>query len=1086
MLKLGQVQLSTSSIPWNVVSYEDNNFNERMDIIHDIELYKKIDTSNCEASYIKGVVEKVYGDISIITTINRIKQEATFLRVPENKEMGIVDGKFTITISKEDAGINCRYKIKMVGGLKVYEYYETSEGFVEYDTITQQSYHSSDRPINYELYETINSIGQRVVHGDTVKVNNAEFYSYDELLRRFPQVAHVLKEDYVVVESYEEAVERLEYWINSKEQLKSIDIESRSTDWHPVSTNRITGVFLGCGEKWSTYFPFRQDNFEYNLPIKFLRRIFDAVNNQPKYPNTIILAHNAKFEIEGFYQEFREFLRIDVCTYVLSVLVNPIIKKGSHTLKKLTSKVDGKFYLELSDIFIGPIQFNVLPKEIVKLYGCPDATSPAKIYKYLMSKLPKDEMFVKRLEMGLLHVKAMNEFYGIRMDQDRLYELIQDEEYKVQLLGDTFRKLHKTSRNINSSDVLSEILYSKLKCKVEVRTDKGAPATSKYAIDRIVKTGAQPVDPDKPLPADILDRKGKVLIEGTKLAANKYPSLIIYQQYKLCCKELGALNRLKNKSADGRFLFYINQVGAGSNRQTSDAHQFSDTMKSCALADSPYHGLVSNDWKQVELRILAGAAGQKDLIELEKDMGVDIHRAILSIIQKRPMWTISEEDRKAGKSVNFGVVYMMTAYGLARRDFGPAYTKEQLRLEMQKITDFFNGLPMVKKYLKDNEEYLKKHGYIKTLFKYYRYFPELLDPTTDPKLIQTLIRSGNNTPIQGTGAQMLKIAETKVWEYIKSKGWHLEKDYGNGVKLPRVRMILPIHDEILLSYDEEIPKEEICKMFKECMELDIKDMPPFYAAPAFIDNWYQGKDAAYEVDLEFRDKVVEEYEKGNYLLTGKDYFKTLANYREGVLREYMSKLVREYKTPDEVAKHVTDDNLTHTLIETLPKDERKKLSHTERIFEATKRFMAAMERDTEEIKEEIQMFKEELEDTTQYMDIGEWTATYSYVDENGELIEEVVGEVEDTTTLTAEEEFDLFDYEATETPRVFYALSECVVDLTGLDKEKAEEVNKGIQQLANADAYYPVVYLIGEQTLQTPFKVPYIEDEIVSLFETGG
>ena len=465
----------------------------------------------------------------------------------------------------------------------------------------------------------------------------------------------MLKEDYVVVESYEDAVERLEYWINSKEQLKSIDIESRSTDWHPVSTNRITGVFLGCGEKWSTYFPFRQDNFEYNLPIKFLRRIFDAVNNQPKYPNTIILAHNAKFEIEGFYQEFREFLRIDVCTYVLSVLVNPIIKKGSHTLKKLTSKVDGKFYLELSDIFIGPIQFNVLPKEIVKLYGCPDATSPAKIYKYLMSKLPKDEMFVKRLEMGLLHVKAMNEFYGIRMDQDRLYELIQDEEYKVQLLGDTFRKLHKTSRNINSSDVLSEILYNKLKCKVEVRTAKGAPATSKYAIDRNVKTGA--------------------------------------------------LNRLKNKSADGRFLFYINQVGAGSNRQTSDAHQFSDTMKSCALADSPYHGLVSNDWKQVELRILAGAAGQKDLIELEKDMGVDIHRAILSIIQKRPMWTISEEDRKAGKSVNFGVVYMMTAYGLARRDFGPAYTKEQLRLEMQKITDFFNGLPMVKKYLKDNEEY---------------------------------------------------------------------------------------------------------------------------------------------------------------------------------------------------------------------------------------------------------------------------------------------------------------------------------------------------------------------------------------------
>ena len=1083
MLKIGTVSLTSQNSEYSIIWYSDKSKNERIDVIEDIANYNGIDTSNCVSSLVVGRDTRQFGDGIITATISRIKQTASFLRVAEKRDVKMEAGKFIMEISKEQPDIDVYYKIRLVNGETELEYYRTEEGCIEITNFSNNSYTESDRPINWEEYVSLNTISI-----DGIKRKNkgeqAEFYSYDELLRKYPQISHVLDEsnDYVVIESYEEAMERLNIWINSKEQLKSFDIESFSTDWGPYSENRITGVFLGFGEKWSTYFPFRQQNFEYNLPLEFLRKIFDSINNQPAFPEVILLAHNSKFEIQGFYQEYREYVRCDIDTYLLAVLVDPLIKKGTHTLKALTAKVDHNFYLTLEQIFIGPVKFNALPPDIVKIYGCPDATSPAKIYPYLMERLPRDENFVMMLEMKLPVIKSMNEFYGIRMDQERLNTLIEEEEYKIEVLSSLFKKMHRTSRNINSNSVLSDILYNKLRCKVEVRTDKGAPATSQSAIDRIIKTGAIANTQGITIPSDILDKNGKPIIECKKLAYNKYPSLVIYQTYKKCCKELGALKRLRDKSDHGYFKFYINQVGAGSNRQTSDAHQFSDTMKSCAISDSEHHRLVSCDWKQVELRVLAGMAGQEDLIELERDPKVDIHRAILSIIQGKPIHLISEEDRQDGKSVNFGVVYGMTEYGLAARDYGPTYTREHLQIERKKITDFFNGLPNVKMLLKKNEDFMLKNGYIKTAFKYYRYFPELLDPTCDPKLIKKMLKAGGNTPIQGTAAQMLKISESKVWDYMRAKGWDKEKDYG-GIRLPIARMILPIHDEIIFSYDEEeILMEEVIAMFKECMELDINGMPPFFAAPAFIDNWYDGKNSVFEVDIPFRDEVVEEYNKGNLLLTGKDYVQTLTDYRNNDIKIYMDNLISKYKDIDTVAAHVTDGALTHVLIETLIPDkrERGKLTHDERIKEAVKRYFERLKSDG--TLDAVRVAPKEKDDVTGYMDIDEWSNSYTRIDANGDLIvEEMEGDYEDKTEV----DDDILPIEDRDTERssVLFLLNECLIDITGMDMETdAEYVHQEIQKLSNPNGYYTVVYVNGYKTISTDIKVDYCIKEVEALF----
>lgn len=1072
--KQGALQIGDNV--YGIFYYEDNHGTIAYDITDGSRnTYTRINTHDSIASYIDKRKIYIKGKKSLIDTAMKIISDAIHsIGISETrteKENGII----SLVVEKKNPELGIEMKTTTIGLVKNSEFYKTNDGMILFGTIDVSNKQDYSLPINIIDYTT-----PEFTKGIVVKNKTSGHYSYQELLRMYPQVSHVLKEDYGVCQSLEEAEEKLKQWIESDEPLKSYDIESRGTEWGVNSENGITGVFLGVGEHWSWYFPVDQDNFEFNLPKKeWLTKICDAIDNQPPMPKVTLLAHNVKFELEGFYHELRRMPRFDIDTYLLAVLADPMIKKGTHTLKALTSKCDGRFYLTLEQIFIGAVQFNVLPPEIVKLYGCPDATSPAKIYKMLMKKIPKDESYVISLEMRLPPIKAMNEYYGLPIDMERLDTLLNnvtEDEENLKLL---FQKAHKTSENINSYPVLRDILYNKLQAPVKVFTNKGLPSTSKDAIDYIVSHAYLPNDQiDSEIKvADIKSADGHTILKGDDLKSNKYPSLLIYQKYKLLGKERGALERIKSHSRKNRFMFYINQSGAGSNRQTSDAHQFNDTMKSCVVADSPHHGLVSCDWKQVELRVLAWLAGQQDLIKLESDPDVDIHRAILSIIQGKPMYMISEEDRKKGKSVNFGVVYMMTEYGLAARDFGPGYTKENLIEERKKITDFFNGLPYIKNFLSANENFLRTNGYIKTAFHYYRYFPQLLDPTLSEKKKTSIVRSGNNTPVQGTAAQMLKIVECNVWDYICKKGWDKPKNY-DGEMLPMVRMMLPIHDEILLSYDKSIPKEEIITMFKECMELDIKDAPPFFAAPAFINNWYDGKDAAYEVDIPFRDMVVENYRKGILTFNEDNYLDVLNNYRNNELASYMNNLFAKYNTPEEVAKHVTHDSLTHTLIETLlPKGERKKLTHEQRILEACKRYKEnnKITTSTEKVidAEAVEWSEED----------SEWLEHYVQVTSEGDLVDEYSEDESEEGSLDYNE--DINDLGSTEVVNsaILYVLDSVIISLDDLNVEQMKSLNDEICKLHSDENYYKLVYVGNGKTHITDIKLGYIQNVLEDLYE---
>lgn len=1093
MQKFGRVIFQSTKATYNFVWYENSLDFERLDVIEDFSNYNTIDTSSCVAAYYRKNKEMFYGNEDIVKSILKTRHSASLFKAKQEQTVEIKDGAVFITQVKEDTNIGMKYKLVTKNGLIDYEYYETPEAIVEILEVDKNK-GSDIPPINLSDYYTFN------VAGDVVESagGDAEYYSLDYLRAKYP-IAHIDDNDFVVVESIEEARERLERFRNAPTKIKAVDLETTGTETGMYGPDVITGIVLSYDEDESTYYPFRQDKCDFNLPLQFMADILDAINNQPD--DVVIVAHNGKFEIQGVWKEEpcylkyspypgkydpqylenaikNTFLRIDRDSFILSTLINPKMGKGLHSLKSLVFRITGLFYLELDDIFKGEIRFNALPPEIIRVYACPDTPNTIKVYKYLMTKIPKDEIPLFELECKLVYVKACNEFYGMRTNKQLLVESIENEEYKVKTLGDYFRRAHKTSKNINSNDVRRDIFYNRLRCPVEVRTTTGQPSTSAIALQRIVDLGTlREYNKDK-IPPPILDLNKKVIVKGEELASNRYPSLVVLNKYSKSMKELGALRRIQRKSLRDRVMFGINQTGAGSGRQTSDAHQYSDTMKSLICADSEDHYMWSADFKQIELRVLAYLAQQKNLIELESNQDIDIHRAILSIITGKEIWSITAKERKKGKSVNFGVVYMMSEFGLAKKEAGPAYTKEDLVNALKSINGFYNGLPMIKKFVKGNEEFVKKNGFIKTRFNRYRYFPEILEPGLPENIVQSKVRAANNTPVQGFAADYMKIVEVNLWEYIKSKGWD-EKVDCNGVMLPKVRLMLSIHDEVLVSTHKSIPIEEIIIMFKTCMEINIEGAPPFFAAPAMVNNWLDGKNDAFEIDLPFRDKIIEAWNKDHTSLLHPDtYLEDLNKFRSGRLKEYMDDLITKYKTVDEVANHVRHPELTHTLLAVEIK-KTEKFEHLEAIHVAVERYMEQNKVDSDALitalAEKTEEEKADEKGLTDFEELEE----YIEFDENGEAIVEEPEEGTEEDDLSTLKDYRPNDFDKVERSYCTFMLNDVIIDLSDFDiHEEGELMNQAIGKLSSPNNYYRVVYFMKGRLVRTDLKIDYIPDEI--------
>ncbi len=401
------------------------------------------------------------------------------------------------------------------------------------------------------------------------------------------------------------------------------------------------------------------------------------------------------------------------------------------------------------------------------------------------------ELFLD-LEMPLVEVLAYTELNGIKIDREKLRKLSSELEQRLAKLIRGIYELCGCEFNLNSPKQLREILFERLKLPVVKKTKTG-PSTDEEVLRNLASRHDLP----------------KMLLEYRQLS-------------KLKSTYIDALPLLVNP-ATGRLHTTLNQAGTETGRLSSSnlnlqnipvRTELGRSIRGAIISYDTDSLLLSCDYSQIELRILAHLSGDPGLIEAFKQDS-DIHRRTAALIYGINEKEVSDEQRNSAKRVNFGIVYGLSSYGLSRDLSLPID-------EAQKFIDaYFATYPGVKKYLDDQIARARQDGYVTTIMGRKRFIPEIND--RNMSIRQFAQRQAVNTPIQGSASDLIKLAMIKIHGGMKKS-------------LSGSRMILQIHDELLF----DVPKRDLrafAAFVRETMENVMKLRVPLKVDMAAGPDW---------------------------------------------------------------------------------------------------------------------------------------------------------------------------------------------------------------------------------------------------------
>jgi DNA polymerase I-like protein with 3'-5' exonuclease and polymerase domains len=1027
----------------SVFVIEDKNY-YRFDITRKDAKFQ-IDTGAVEFSLIRRKQTHVYGNQALYDDFNELFNLSNSVRCKFEQSSEWNNGKYVTKHLKTKEDMNFMEETLYANGSLESQTVQCGNRLAAVFTVSEYGGIRMD-PVNFDEY----------VEKQLGEITNADltspYYPLNMLEAKF-DLTHLDDKDMCVADTLDVARKRLAAYDNAGDVFRGFDTETTGLDVDLYGNDKLVGIVLSWNESEATYYPFRHAKID-NLPMEFLDELVTVLIRH----QAVTIAHNKKFDRKVMLKEGYD-IRVKHDTLDLSFLVNPVIGKGLHALKSLMFDMDGHKYLELDDIFTSDklIDFSVLPKDLVRVYVCPDGFNLIRLFKHLWTKLPKYTRNLYDVEADLTDIKADQEYYGLRVDVPKFLENMDNCNYVLAMLEKAVRQLTRIDGNINSSFVLSDLLYNKMGCPVLERTKTGKPSTGMGVIKKLAKAEASE---EKHMTSDMVDKFGKVIIKASDLNKSKYPALVVLEQYRVYMKLHTAFySRFERTVKHGRIFFWINQNGAASGRQSSPMHQLPPELKEIIISDSDDHEMWDPDYSQVELRMIAYLAGETDLIEMCKDPENDIHRVIGALITGLEMWEISSEMRKRDKTRNFGVVYLISKYGLANQMFGAGSSrkKECLEIAEQSLNDFYNRFKRIRKYIANNANIVKQDGFVTTRFGRNRYFREIFDPDIPSKRKASLIRQANNTPVQGSSADYLKIAEVNFDVYIRSKGWNVHMQNG----LPRVRIALSIHDEIILMVDKTIPYEEIMLMIRSCMEIPVEGAPPFFCSPAKVDNWEQHDDDSVVVPVKLRDKLIEDYTATGISKINKDNYDTVLNdYREGLLNDYMQNLINEYgNDPDRVAEAVRHPTLTHSLLARYRPP--KHMEHKEHIRYAVGMYInntGAVEQVRKEVEHKTEIFPE-LEELVNFNEKGD--VIYDTWDE----------ETEDSGSWFDDEQFIEKMTGESESVKVWELGDALCVDTSELEPDEINAVLSEMWKYRDDKGFYKVYILYADTLRDTGFMV---------------
>lgn len=551
-------------------------------------------------------------------------------------------------------------------------------------------------------------------------------------------------------------------------KLKSA--ERFAFDTETTSLDAIQAHLVGLSFSWAdgeaAYIPVGHSGLDAanQLPLENVLSKLRPIFKDPKIKK---IGQNCKYDMAVLAKYDVEVTPIECDTMIASYVLNPA---GPHNMDDLAQQNLDHTTIKYHDVTgKGKNEVNFSDTEIAKAstYSCEDADVTLRLYNVLMPQIKgsKVEDLFFNMEMPLMHVLLKMELSGVKIDVPLLNKMGREFEKDLKLLEEKIYKEAGSEFNINSPKQLGVILFENLGLPGAKKTKTG------YSTDVDVLNG---LALHHKLPALILEYRSLSKLKGTYI--DSLPELInpktgrVHTDFNQTVAETGRLS-----SSDPNLQNIPIRTEAGKR------------IREAFIADEGFI-LMSADYSQIELRILAHIANEEALIEAFNN-NVDVHSVTAAGIFGVKPEKVTPEQRAVGKTVNFATIYGQSAFGLSKQ------LKIGVDTAQEYIDNYFRRYPSVAKYREKAMKEARKNGYVETLFGRRRYAPDM--NSKNGNIRQNAERMAFNTIFQGTAADIIK----KAMIEIDAKLNNVSK---------KSRMLIQVHDELIF----EIPEEDLSKVKK--------------------------------------------------------------------------------------------------------------------------------------------------------------------------------------------------------------------------------------------------------------------------------
>ena len=605
-----------------------------------------------------------------------------------------------------------------------------------------------------------------------------EFSSF-ETLKTVPH-------DYQLVEK-EEDIRKLYDFFRTKDFLV-LDTETTSTS---AIDAELVGLSFSVEEHKAFYVPIPANREEALRIVNIFKPLYED-------PSILKIGQNLKYDLEVLRNYDVELKGKMWDTMIAHYLIQPELRHNMDYMAEV--------YLHYKTIhideLIGPKgksqrSMRDLSPTLVYEYACEDADITLQLKNKLEPELKKHECenLFYDIEMPLMPVLAEMEMNGVCLDTRSLAETSKQFTTRMNDIEQRIYELAGEQFNIASPKQVGEILFDKLKIVEKAKKTK----TGQYVTSEEV---LQQLRNKHEIVADILEHRGLKKLIGTYIDALP----------KLINPRTGHIHTSFNQTitATGRL--------SSSDPNLQNIPIRGEDGKEIRKAFIPEPGCLffSADYSQIELRVMAHLSDDKNMIEVFQE-GKDLHAATAANIYKKPIDEVTRDERTKSKRANFGIIYGITVFGLAERLDIPRDEAKML------IDGYFETFPQVHDYMEKSKEIARQKGYVTTLFGRRRYLPDINSANATVRGFAE--RNAINAPIQGTAADIIKVAMIHIFNRFKAEGI-------------KSKMILQVHDELNFSVLPE-EKERVEQIVLEEMQQAFQMKVPLVADSGFGTNWLE-------------------------------------------------------------------------------------------------------------------------------------------------------------------------------------------------------------------------------------------------------